>query len=100
MSEFVIVAKEPVELILNKLYPQLKLKRTLCRLVLNIINDLKKVETEADFLKVCKKVDETAKYTYSVNRKITYDYVYNYLISPVETSLIHFKEMDSNSLNS
>lgn len=87
MSEFIIVGKEPVELILRELYPYLKLKKTLCKLVLNIIEVLNKVETEADFLKVCIKVDETAKYTYSQNRKITYNFVKDYLNSPVETSL-------------
>jgi hypothetical protein len=86
MSEFVIVAKEPTEYVLKELYPYLKLKKPLCRLVLNIINDLKLVETEADFLEVCKKVDKVADYTYSKTRKINYEYVLNILKLPVETS--------------
>ena len=86
MSEFVIVAKEPVKLILKELYPYFILKKGLVKLVLNIIHKIENVETEADFLKVCQMVDETAKYTYSKKRKLTYNYVKNYLSSPVETS--------------
>jgi hypothetical protein len=86
MSEFVVVAKKPVKLILKTLYPFLIIKRPLCKLVLEIIDQLENVKTEADFLEVCKKVDETANHTYSKNRKINYDYVKNYLNSPVETS--------------
>jgi hypothetical protein len=85
MSEFVIVAQTPVETILKELYPYLKIKKPLCRLVLSIIQDLKAVKTEADFLKVCIKVDETAKYTYSKPRKIDSTYVRQYLNLPVET---------------
>lgn len=86
ISEFTIVAKESVKKILIELYPYLKLKRNLCKLILKIIELSDKVETEADFLKVCKKVDETAKLTYSKKRKITEEYVRDYLGSPVETS--------------
>ena len=85
MSEFVIVAQAPVETILTELYPYLKIKKPLCRLVLNIIQDIKTIKTEADFLKVCIKVDETAKYTYSKPRKINSTYVRQYLNLPVET---------------
>jgi len=85
MSEFVIVARTPVEAILNDLYPYLKLKRPLCKLVLSILQDIKTIKTEADFLKVCIKVDETAKYTYSKPRKINSTYVRKYLNLPVET---------------
>lgn len=88
MSEFVIVAKEPVNIILKELYPYLILKKTLCKLVLNIIDQLNRVETEADFLKVCKMVDETVNYTYSKKRIINYEFVNKYLNSPVETSNI------------
>lgn len=86
MADLTIVAKKPVKELLKALYPYLVLKKTLCKLVLSIIDDLEAVSTEADFLKVCKKVDKTAKLTYSKNRKITYAYVKNYLNSPVETS--------------
>jgi len=92
MSEFVIVDKTAVKLILEEVYPYLKLKKSLCGLILEIIDEIKKVETETDFLKVCEKVDETVKYTYSKDRKITSDLVKNYYLnSPVETS---FKESD------
>ncbi len=86
ISEFTIVAKEPVKKILIELYPYLKLKRNLCKLIFKIIQLSDKVQTEADFLKVCKKIDETAKLTYSKKRKITHEYVRDYLGSPVETS--------------
>ncbi len=85
MSEFVIVAHTPVENLLKDLYPYLKIKKPLCRLVLNIIQDIKTIKTEADFLKVCIKVDETANYTYSKPRKINSTYVRQYLNLPVET---------------
>lgn len=92
MSEFVIVDKTAVKLILEELYPYFILKKSLCQLILEIIKELEKVETEVDFLKVCKKVDETTKYTYSKNRKNTFELVKNYYLnSPVETS---FKESD------
>jgi len=86
VSEFVIVAIAPVESVLKELYPYLKLKKALCSLVLKIISDLKKVQTEADFLKVCELVDEIAEYNYSKIRKINSQYVKNYLNLPVETS--------------
>lgn len=86
MSEFVMVAKGPTEFLLKELYPFLKLKKPLCKLILSIIDDLKLVKTEADFFKVCKKVDETANYTYSKTRKIDSSYVARYLSIPVETS--------------
>lgn len=86
MSEFTIVAINPVEQILKELYPYLKLKKALCRLTLKIISDLKNVQNEADFLKVCELVDETAKYNYSKIRKINSQYVKNYRNLPVETS--------------
>ena len=87
MSEFTIVSKPAVEFVLKELYPYLKLKKPLAKLTFKIIEDLKYVETKADFLKVCKKVDETANYTYSSKRKITSSYVESFLNSPVETSL-------------
>lgn len=86
MSEFVIVAKNPTEFVLKELYPYLKLKKPLCRLVLKILNALKLVQNEADFLKVCKMIDETANHTCSKTRKINSFYVETYLNTPVETS--------------
>lgn len=85
MSVLTIVAKQPVEDILNELQPYLKIKKPLCKFVLSLIKDLKQVKTEADFLKVCKKVDETANYTYSKGRIIDSQYVLQHLGLPVET---------------
>jgi len=87
MSEFTIVSKPAVYFVLKELYPYLKLKKPLAKLTFKILEDLKYVETKADFLKVCQKVDETANYTYSSKRKITSSYVESFLNSPVETSL-------------
>jgi hypothetical protein len=92
MSVLTIVAKQPVEDILKELQPYLKIKKPLCKYVLGLIKDLKQVNTEADFLKVCKKVDETANYTYSKGRVINTQYVQQYLGLPVETFLISNKK--------
>lgn len=86
MSEFTIVAKTPVKEVLNILHPYLKIKKPLCNLVLNIITDLETIQTEADFLKVCQKVDKVAEYTYSKTRTITSETVALNLKLPVETS--------------
>lgn len=86
MSEFTIVAKEPVKYILTTLYPYLKIKKPLCKFVLSIITDLESVQTEADFLKVCQKVDKVAEYTYSKTRSVTSQTVADALKLPVETS--------------
>jgi len=86
MSEFTIVEKAAVKLVLGKLCPYLKIKNPLCKLALSILADLELVKTEADFLKVCFKVDKAAEHTYSKPRKITAKSVADVLKLPVETS--------------
>ena len=71
MSEFTIVSKPAVKKVLTELYPFLKIKKPLCKLTLEIITDLDLVKTEADFLKVCQKVDKVAEHTYSKTRVVT-----------------------------
>ena len=50
-----------------------------------IIEEYKSTKTEADFLKVCKKIDKTADLTDSKKRKHTYSSVKLSLKFPVET---------------
>tara|TARA_R110001592_G_scaffold150202_2_gene375964 strand:- start:920 stop:1414 length:495 start_codon:yes stop_codon:yes gene_type:complete len=85
MSELTITGFTPVKNILSLISPFLKLKKPLSLLVLNIIEEYKRVTSIASFLEVCKKIDETARYTDSKTRKNTYFSVKNYLDSPVET---------------
>ena len=84
MSELYITGFTPVK---NSLYTStiFSLKPRLAKLVLEIIEEYSQVQTEADFLEVCKKIDKTAEYTDSKKRKNTYSSVKAYLNSPVET---------------
>ena len=85
MSELYITGFTPVKNLLLILKPYFRLKSRLAKLVLEIIEEYSQVQIEADFLKVCKKIDKTAEYTDSKNRKNTYSSVKAYLNSPVET---------------
>lgn len=85
MLEYVITGIKPVQNLILLLKPYLKLKLSLAKLVLKIIENLENVKTEADFLEVCRLVDETAKYTYSKKRIITSVFVEEFLKLPVET---------------
>lgn len=75
----------PVKEILSLLLPFLHIKKNLAKLVLNIINNVKKVSSEACFIEVCNLVDKTAEYTYSKKRIITSVTVQEALKLPVET---------------
>jgi hypothetical protein len=75
----------PIKNFLILIKPHLILKPRLALLVLQIIEEYSQVQSEADFLEVCKKIDKTAEYTDSKKRKHTYSSVQNYLNSPVET---------------
>ena len=83
----------PIYNFLSIIKPYLILKPRLALLVLQIIDEYSQVQSEADFLEVCKKVDKTAEYTDSKKRKHTYSSVKDYLNSPVETE----KEYPSDS---
>ena len=85
MSELSITGFTPVKLFLKTLHPYLRLKERLSRLVLEIIDEYSRIQTEADFLQVCLKIDKTAEYNDSCKRKHTYSSVKAYLNSPVET---------------
>jgi intein/homing endonuclease len=85
MSELTITGFKPVHNLLITLRPFLRIKKQLALLVLEIIEEYKSTKTEADFLKVCKKIDKIANLTYSKKRKHTYSSVISFLNSPVET---------------
>jgi len=72
MAELTITGFKPVENLLKSLLPHLRIKKAVARLVLEIIDKYKQVNTEADFLKVCTLIDKTAELTDSKNRKNTY----------------------------
>ncbi len=88
MSEFTIVERSAVKLVLTELYPYLKIKKPIAKLAFEIIKDLEFVKTETDFIKVCKKVDQAVEHTYSKTRKITTETVTLHLKLPVETSML------------
>ena len=90
ISEVYKTGFTPVKNFLLIIKPYLIMKSRLASLVLQIIEEYSQVQSEADFLEVCKKIDKTAEYTDSKKRKHTYSSVKNYLNSPVET------EKDSN----
>jgi hypothetical protein len=85
ISELYVTGFTPVKLFLKTLHPYLRLKERLSRLVLEIIDEYNRIQTEADFLQVCLKIDKTAEYNDSKKRKHTYSSVKAYLNSPVET---------------
>jgi len=85
MSNLTITGFQPVKNLLIALKPYLRIKKHLALLVLEIIEEYKNTKTEADFLKVCKKIDKTADLTDSKKRKHTYSSVKLSLKFPVET---------------
>jgi len=87
MSELSIVGDKPVETLINKVYPYLRIKKPAAKLVLKIIKKQSEVKTIGDFLEVCKIVDEVANFTDNKTRKINTKFVSDYLhFTPVETS--------------
>lgn len=85
MVEYSITGSNLVKKFLENLFPYLILKKNLASLVFRIVDGLKDVQNEADFLEVCKLVDKVAEHTYSKKRKNTSLTVKNSLILPVET---------------
>ena len=79
MAELTITGFKPVENLLKSLSPYLRIKRPLSKLVLEIIDKHKQINTEADFLEVCILIDKTAELMDSKNRKNTYVSVREYL---------------------
>lgn len=85
MIELCILGANPVKEMLILLIPFLQIKKNLAKLVLNIIDNVKNVSSEACFIEVCKLVDKTAEYTYSKKRTITSVTVQETFKLPVET---------------
>lgn len=79
MSEYSILSSDPVNHILLKLKPYIKIKKKLLKLILNIIKHKKEIKSIDDFINLCKLVDLTSILTYSKKRKITTEYVKNYI---------------------
>lgn len=82
MSVLTIIGDYNVKRFLLKIIPSLKIKKSLARLVLEIIENKKKINTDDDFIEVCLLIDKTSEYTDSKNRKITTSYVKNIIRSP------------------
>jgi len=102
VCNYVISDSKKIKDILTILYPYLKIKKPIAKLILEIIKDLKELKEiistkescdsqlpiiQAAFLKVCEKIDKVAELNYSKNRKITSQTVKEYyqIQSPVET---------------
>ena len=79
MAELTITGFKPVENLLRSLLPCLRIEKPLAKLVLEIIDKYKQINTEADFLEVCLLIDKTAEFMDSKNRKNTYFSVKKYL---------------------
>jgi hypothetical protein len=95
MSQYTICSIEPVKELLILLKPHLKIKRSLARLVLQIIEKRQTVTTDADFIEVCELVDKTAKLTDSKKRSITSDTVRDFLNSRAQTKISQNSDRES-----
>ena len=82
MSVLTILGDSNVKKFLLKIIPSLKIKKSLAKLALEIIEKKKKINTEADFIEVCLLIDKTANYTDSKIRKINTSFVKNIIKSP------------------
>ena len=91
MSEYTVTGYKLVKDLLIVLYPYLRLKRPIAKLVLEIIEEVKTVETKADFLEVSKIVDKIGNFTDSKKRKNTSELVERTLFPPVETESIELE---------
>jgi hypothetical protein len=78
MSELAIVGTTPVKKLLLQLLPYLIIKKPTAKLVLEIIENLDKINNRSDFIEVCKLVDKVAEHTDSKKRTITTEYVLKY----------------------
>jgi hypothetical protein len=86
MSEYTITGFPLVGDLLTLIYPFLKIKRPVAKLILRIIDEVKTVNSKEHFLEVCKLVDKVAQFTDSKKRKNTSQVVKCVLFPPVETS--------------
>lgn len=78
-SDLTITGFRPVKNFLVAFLPYIRLKNRLAKLVLEILDKREKVQSQADFLEVCKLIDETATLTDSKTRKYTFTSVKAYL---------------------
>ena len=78
MSDYTVVEPTEVEKILTLLQTYVKLKRKHIDLGLRILQQLKHMRSNKDFIEVCKLVDEFGKINYSKKRTITYKVVEDY----------------------
>jgi hypothetical protein len=87
MAEYSISGDSNIENLLILLLPYLQIKKLAAKLVLKIITKKRDVTLEADFIEVCKMVDEIAELTDSKKRSVTSLVVKAALIPPVETEV-------------
>lgn len=89
MTEYTIVGQNEVQNILHTLYPYLRLKKSLAKLVLKLIKAHPKKMTASKLLSLSKIVDETAKFNYSKKRtnkaQTIVDFFTKHNLFPVET---------------
>lgn len=85
MLEYTIKALDDVKLLLTLIKPFLILKKPQANLVLEIIDLLKSIKTDHEFLKVCQLIDKFMYLNDSKKRTNTYEIVKNCLLPPVET---------------
>ena len=86
MSEYTITGFPLVGDLLTLVYPFLRIKRPVAKLILKIIDEVKTVDSKEHFLEVCKLVDKVAQFTDPKKRKNTSQVVKCILFLPVETS--------------
>ena len=75
ISDYTIVEPKEVERILKLLQPYVRLKRRQVELGLEILERLKEVKSNQDFIKICKLVDRFSEINYSKKRTITSEVV-------------------------
>jgi len=71
MSELAIVGAVPACSLLKNVFPYLRAKKSTASLVFEIADKLSKVNSEGDFIEVCKLVDKVAEFTDSRGRTNT-----------------------------
>ena len=75
ISDYTVVESKEVYRILKLLQPYVKLKKKHVHLGLKILERLKQVETNQDFIEICKLVDLFSEINYSKKRTITHKIV-------------------------
>ena len=85
MLELTIKTSDQVKIILTLIRPFLIMKKPQADLVLEIIDLLKNIKTDHEFLEVCKLMDRFMILNDSKKRINTYEIVKNSLFPPVET---------------